>query len=169
MVEFAQAITQLGKQRVVCGIGQIIDVYFVRVSLTTRSAHGDVHNVGVFCPLSQGSFCFDLITCIDEGIHRAERKQTWPVVCIHKFVHTLHNTIRMKLGNTVPLIPHPSSLSHFMNPIAIFRHVSTEGPGYLAEFLDARNIPWQLIAIDAGDAVPACWQTMPDWCSWAGR
>ncbi|HCI14392.1 MAG: glutamine amidotransferase [Gallionellales bacterium GWA2_60_142] len=41
-----------------------------------------------------------------------------------------------------------------MNPIAIFRHAPTEGPGYLAEFLDSRRIPWQLIAIDAGDAVP---------------
>jgi len=41
-----------------------------------------------------------------------------------------------------------------MNPIAIFRHAPTEGPGYFAEFLDARRIPWQLIAIDAGDAVP---------------
>jgi GMP synthase-like glutamine amidotransferase len=41
-----------------------------------------------------------------------------------------------------------------MKPVAIFRHVAIEGPGYLAEFLDARQIPWQLIAIDAGDAVP---------------
>jgi len=41
-----------------------------------------------------------------------------------------------------------------MKPIAIFRHTSTEGPGYLAEFLDERKIPWQLVAIDAGDAVP---------------
>ena len=41
-----------------------------------------------------------------------------------------------------------------MKPIAIFRHTPTEGPGYLAEFLDERQLPWQLIAIDAGDAVP---------------
>lgn len=41
-----------------------------------------------------------------------------------------------------------------MKPIAIFRHAATEGPGYLAEFLDVRKIPWQLIRIDAGDAVP---------------
>src|SRR3989338_10047944 len=41
-----------------------------------------------------------------------------------------------------------------MKPIAIFRHISNEGPGYLAEFLDERQIPWELIAIDAGDAVP---------------
>ncbi|MGC2049612.1 MAG: type 1 glutamine amidotransferase [Gallionella sp.] len=41
-----------------------------------------------------------------------------------------------------------------MKPIAIFRHAPTEGPGYLAEFLDERKIPWQLIRIDAGDAVP---------------
>jgi GMP synthase-like glutamine amidotransferase len=38
--------------------------------------------------------------------------------------------------------------------IAIFRHAGTEGPGYLAKFLDERQIPWKLIAIDAGDAVP---------------
>jgi GMP synthase-like glutamine amidotransferase len=41
-----------------------------------------------------------------------------------------------------------------MKPIAIFRHTSTEGPGYFAEFLDERKIPWRLIAIDKGDAVP---------------
>lgn len=41
-----------------------------------------------------------------------------------------------------------------MRPIAIFRHLAIEGPGFLAGFLDERNIPWQLIAIDAGDAVP---------------
>lgn len=42
-----------------------------------------------------------------------------------------------------------------MKPIAVFRHTATEGPGYLAAFLDARKIPWQLICIDAGDAVPS--------------
>ena len=42
-----------------------------------------------------------------------------------------------------------------MKPIAIFRHARTEGPGYLATFLDERKIPWQLIAIDAGDALPS--------------
>lgn len=41
-----------------------------------------------------------------------------------------------------------------MKPVAIFRHAAAEGPGYLAGFLDARRIPWQLICIDAGEAVP---------------
>ncbi len=41
-----------------------------------------------------------------------------------------------------------------MKPIAIFRHAPQEGPGYLAEFFDERLLPWELIAIDAGDAVP---------------
>jgi len=41
-----------------------------------------------------------------------------------------------------------------MKPIAIFRHAAIDGPGYLAEFLNQRQIPWQLIRIDAGDAVP---------------
>jgi len=42
-----------------------------------------------------------------------------------------------------------------MKPIAIFRHAGIEGPGCLANFLDGREIPWQLIAVDAGDAVPS--------------
>jgi len=42
-----------------------------------------------------------------------------------------------------------------MKPVAIFRHFYTEGPGYFATFLDERHIPWQLIRIDAGDALPA--------------
>lgn len=41
-----------------------------------------------------------------------------------------------------------------MKPIAIFRYAAIEGPGYLAEFLDSKNISWKLIAIDAGDDVP---------------
>ena len=41
-----------------------------------------------------------------------------------------------------------------MKPVAIFRHVVIEGPGWLGEFLDEQNIPWQLIAIDAGESVP---------------
>ena len=42
-----------------------------------------------------------------------------------------------------------------MKPIAIFRYTKTEGPGYFATFLDSRSIPWQLIAIDQGEPVPA--------------
>lgn len=41
-----------------------------------------------------------------------------------------------------------------MKPIAIFRHTPSEGPGYFTEFLDARKLPWQLVLIDAGEAVP---------------
>lgn len=41
-----------------------------------------------------------------------------------------------------------------MKPVAIFRHAQTEGPGYLADFLDRKHIPWRLIRIDAGDPLP---------------
>lgn len=41
-----------------------------------------------------------------------------------------------------------------MKPLYIFRHIDCEGPGYLAEVLAREDIPWQLIAIDAGDAIP---------------
>jgi GMP synthase-like glutamine amidotransferase len=42
-----------------------------------------------------------------------------------------------------------------MKPVAIFRHAPTEGPGYFADFLDQKTIPWQLIRIDRGDILPA--------------
>lgn len=42
-----------------------------------------------------------------------------------------------------------------MKPIAIFRHAPTEGPGFLADVLEARGLPFRLIAIDAGAPVPA--------------
>lgn len=42
-----------------------------------------------------------------------------------------------------------------MKPVVILQFSPTEGPGHLAEFLDARSIPWRLIRIDAGDPVPA--------------
>ena len=41
-----------------------------------------------------------------------------------------------------------------MRPIAIFRFSPTEGPGHFAEWLDANGVPWQLIALDRGDAIP---------------
>jgi GMP synthase-like glutamine amidotransferase len=42
----------------------------------------------------------------------------------------------------------------FTKPIAIFRFSATEGPGYFATFLDRHSVPWQLIKLDEGDAVP---------------
>jgi GMP synthase-like glutamine amidotransferase len=41
-----------------------------------------------------------------------------------------------------------------MKPVAIFRHSPTEGPGYFATYLDAHDVPWRLIAVDEGEAVP---------------
>ena len=42
-----------------------------------------------------------------------------------------------------------------MKPVAIFRHMSTEGPAYFATYLERRSIPYQVIKIDAGEPVPA--------------
>jgi len=41
-----------------------------------------------------------------------------------------------------------------MKPVLVFRHIECEGPGYLGEFLDARQVPYRVIRIDAGEAVP---------------
>jgi len=41
-------------------------------------------------------------------------------------------------------------------PVAIFRHSATEGPAFFAEYLDAQQIPWQLMAFDEGAVVPQC-------------
>ena len=42
-----------------------------------------------------------------------------------------------------------------MRPIAIFRFSKTEGPAHFAEWLDRESLPWQLIAVDEGAAIPA--------------
>jgi len=41
-----------------------------------------------------------------------------------------------------------------MRPIAIFRFSPTEGPAHFADWLDAQGLPWELVALDAGAAVP---------------
>jgi len=41
-----------------------------------------------------------------------------------------------------------------MHPVLIFRHIAIEEPGYFTTFLDRHGIPWQLVRIDAGDAMP---------------
>ena len=41
-----------------------------------------------------------------------------------------------------------------MKPVIIFRHAAVEGPGFLAQFLDAHQIPWQLLKIDQGEPLP---------------
>lgn len=41
-----------------------------------------------------------------------------------------------------------------MKPVIIFRHAIAEGPGYLATFLEAQGIPWQLVKIDQGEPLP---------------
>ena len=42
-----------------------------------------------------------------------------------------------------------------MKPVAIFRHWSTEGPGYFATYLESRDLRWRLVALDQGEAVPS--------------
>lgn len=41
-----------------------------------------------------------------------------------------------------------------MKPIAIFRHAPIEGPGYFATYLEGHGLPWRLIKVDEGGAVP---------------
>jgi len=41
-----------------------------------------------------------------------------------------------------------------MKPIIIFQFIAHEGPGYLAEFLDAQAIEWQLVKVNEGDSLP---------------
>jgi GMP synthase-like glutamine amidotransferase len=42
-----------------------------------------------------------------------------------------------------------------MKPVAILRFSATEGPGHFGEYLAARAIPFELLALDRGEAVPA--------------
>ncbi len=42
-----------------------------------------------------------------------------------------------------------------MNPVTIFRHTPSEGPGHIAEFLRAQGIPFVLHLVDQGNPIPA--------------
>ncbi|MDH5212104.1 MAG: type 1 glutamine amidotransferase, partial [Betaproteobacteria bacterium] len=41
-----------------------------------------------------------------------------------------------------------------MKPVAIFRHAPSEGPAYFATYLERKAIPWTLMPVDEGRAVP---------------
>jgi GMP synthase-like glutamine amidotransferase len=41
-----------------------------------------------------------------------------------------------------------------MKPIRIFRHLVCQPPGYLGEYLQARNIPWEMVCVDEDHPVP---------------
>lgn len=41
-----------------------------------------------------------------------------------------------------------------MRPVAICRFAPHEGPGYFATYLTEHGVPWRLVKIDEGDAVP---------------
>jgi len=41
-----------------------------------------------------------------------------------------------------------------MKVVGVFRTARTEGPGYFATYLERRSIPWKLVALDQGEAVP---------------
>lgn len=41
-----------------------------------------------------------------------------------------------------------------MRPVAVFRFSDTEGPGHFGTFLDASRLPWRLVRLDEGEAVP---------------
>lgn len=55
-----------------------------------------------------------------------------------------------------------------MKPIAIFRHTRTEGPGYFATFLDQHSIPWRLIRVDEGEAIPSSVEAFSGLCLMGG-
>ena len=46
-----------------------------------------------------------------------------------------------------------------MKPVIIFRFAEAEGPGFLADFLLANNISFQLLKLDAGEALPTSVQS----------
>ncbi len=41
-----------------------------------------------------------------------------------------------------------------MKPIYIFRHTPPEGPGYFGDFLQRQQIPYRVIGVDIGEAIP---------------
>lgn len=42
-----------------------------------------------------------------------------------------------------------------MKPVIVFKNVTHEGPGYLGDFLNEQNIPWQVVNTNEVDTLPA--------------
>jgi len=42
-----------------------------------------------------------------------------------------------------------------MKPVIIFRFAASEGPGFLADFLQANAIPFALLSVDTGESLPS--------------
>ena len=42
-----------------------------------------------------------------------------------------------------------------MKKVIIFRFLAHEGPGYLGDFLNEKNIPWLLVKVDEGEPIPS--------------
>lgn len=55
-----------------------------------------------------------------------------------------------------------------MKPVAIFRHLPIEGPGHFATFLERHSVPWELVAVDRGDPIPADPATFSGLCLMGG-
>jgi GMP synthase-like glutamine amidotransferase len=55
-----------------------------------------------------------------------------------------------------------------IEPIGIFRHSITEGPGYFAAFLTQHDIPWRVLKIDEGEPVPTRAQGFSGLCFMGG-
>src|SRR5688572_10781661 len=45
--------------------------------------------------------------------------------------------------------------SQCMKSVAIFRHAASEGPGYFATYLDRHRVPWEIVKVDEGAAIPS--------------
>ena len=41
-----------------------------------------------------------------------------------------------------------------MKPVLVIKHSKTEGAGFFGSFLDQKQIPWRMVYIDEGDALP---------------
>lgn len=55
-----------------------------------------------------------------------------------------------------------------MLPVAVFRHAPQVGPGFFSEYLDQIGIPWVLIAVDDGEAIPASPEAYSGLCFMGG-
>src|SRR5687767_2555808 len=91
--------------------------------------------------------------------------QVWPTLTVLGLPPSMASTAA--LSPIVPIIAtsaapasgpitdnNSSAIMRGVKPVAIFRSAPTEGPGYFASYLERRNIPLQLVALDAGATVP---------------
>lgn len=97
---FAQAVTQLGQQRIVRDAREVVYVNLVCQAFTASRAHSDEANTFTQGPLRQAHFGLDLVAGVYDRIGLTWQ-QCRPVLGAHKIVHRIYLAMRVNQSDAL--------------------------------------------------------------------